>query len=129
MQKHVIITLANGLNVLGGVVSKTDTAITLFMPMVIVTQSDADVPYFQLIPYSNYSRLSSFNKKLILSVSTDPIPPVVALWEQIVAYDQKKLEQKEAELPENLEEEFEASNEQSDDNVVSIFKSKPPTVH
>ena len=121
----IIMTLTERIEILGEVTSKDSQTITLFMPMVIISHSDKEIPYFQLVPYCYYSRTTTFNKQHIISISSEPIPLVIKLWSQIVESDQN---QQQGIAQPSSEEDLDDSEDDHDDNVVQL-SSKKPTMH
>lgn len=87
---HTLLTLANGIEILGEFVSQDENSIRLFMPMAISSKLDeqSGIPYYVLQPWSIYSRLSDFNKKFVISLTNTPVQPIINTWFQIVAQDQ-----------------------------------------
>lgn len=132
---HTLMTLANGIEIYGEYVSATDTSITLFKPMVVISKYDAAEPYFQMTQFSNYAHMHSFSKKFIIALTNENVPQLEAVWMKILEIQQKRAEA--AEFLAAQEAEFESTSDivsddgddsPFEDNVIAFDRLKP-TLH
>lgn len=129
-----LLTLANGLEIFGKHMDSTDNAIQIHMPMMVISKKDDEgSPYFQMMPFSAYTRISSFNKRYIVAVANDAIPSLANVWHQIVEIDnQQQLEsQMEQEAEEDVDGTPSEGNEEHglNDNVLPFTRPSKPTLH
>jgi hypothetical protein len=99
----IILTLATGAEVIGmhDEEESNENGFFIYYPMIITANDDSG--QFYLSPWSFFSREQIFSKKMVLSLSNDPIPPICELWEKIVDRDMARLNAEEdEELPDGI---------------------------